>query len=130
MNEITDIEAWLHAKAQPVAVYLPDSDCVEYVAEDTTAVYKRVDEFLTLIFDETSIIPIGFKLKGFRNVFERIKDDLGLNDGAFVHLVAVLERVCTDLGNEKFMDSSRKQAYDAAAKLAKDVVLYDLPLAA
>jgi len=130
MTEITDIEAWLHAKGQPTAVYLADSDCVEYVAEDTTAVYDRVDEFLTLIFDETSIIPIGFKLKGFRNIFERIKPDLGLTDGQFVQLVAVLEGMCTALGDKAFEDVRRKQAYAAASKLAKDVVLYDLPMAA
>jgi|GEM_PF-6799690 len=130
MTEITDIEAWLHAKGQPTAVYLADSDCVEYVAEDTTAVYERVDEWLTLIFDETSIIPIGFKLKGFRNVFEKLKPELGWNDGQFVQLVAVVERICTSLGDEAIEDVRRRQSYAAAAKLAKDVVLYDLPLAA
>jgi len=57
---------------EPVALYYVDSDCVEYVKEDTFCIYERIDGFLTLIFDETKINLIGFKLKGFKFVFYKL----------------------------------------------------------
>jgi len=130
MNDWPDPNVWLRETSNPLAVYFADADCVEYVAEDTVCVYDRIDHFLTLIRDETQMFPIGFKLKGFRNWFERIKDDLGYDEGHFVELVKVLETVCSSIGDESFGDDvQRRQAYKAAAKLArdKDVKLYDLP---
>ena len=53
----------------PAAVYFADSDCVEYVKEDNFVIYHHVDDFLTIMVDETKIIPVGFKLKGFKSVF-------------------------------------------------------------
>lgn len=131
MNDFTDLDAWLRAEHAPVAVYFADADCVEYVAEDTTCVYDRVDGFLTLIFDETKIIPIGFKLKGFRNVFEKLKAELGFSESEFVELVKVLETACTQMGEARFgADTRRRQQYEAARKLARNVKLYDFPIAA
>lgn len=130
MNEITELEAWLRSDCEAIAVYFSDADCVEYVSEDTTCIYRRVDQILTLIYDETNAIPIGFKLKGFKRILETMRERYQLNDSQFVELVQVLESICTTVGEEMFSDSHRKSAYDAAAKLAKDVKLYDLPLAA
>jgi hypothetical protein len=123
MNEIVDLDAWLRSDCAAVAVYLPDADCVEYVSEDTTAVYRRVDRLLTLIYDETGEIPIGFKLKGFRKVLESIRDRLELDNQGFVKLVGVVEAICTQLGDELVSDPRRKTAYAAASKLAGDVRL-------
>lgn len=133
VTEITNADTWLTAKFKPVAVYFPDSDCVEYVNEDTVAVYDRIDEFLTLIFDETRIRPIGFKLKGFRYIFDtRLKPHLNLKESAFVRLVQVIEAVCQELGDELTSDAKRKDAYRAARKIAErdKAELWDLPLAA
>ena len=130
MNELTDLDAWLSSECAPVAVYFDDADCVEYVREDTTCVYKRVGSFLTLVYDETDMIPVGFKLKGFRNVFTRMKARGELKGVEFVDVIVVLEEICSEIGEEIFADQSRSQAYEAAKKLAKDAKLYDLPLAA
>ncbi len=130
MSNMTNLDEWLSSEGKPTAVYFSDADCVEYVAEDTTALYHRVDGFLTLVYDETSVIPIGFKLKGFKKVLDEMMEELNLDKSKFVELVSVLESVCAKIGNDLFADQKRKQAYDAAAKLAKDVKLYDLPLAA
>lgn len=130
MNDITDFEAWLREGCAATAIYLPDADCVEYVSEDTTSVYRRVDPFLTIIYDETNTLPIGFKLKGFKKVLESIREKYKLDEQGFVELVTVLEAICTQLGDELVSDPDRKKAYAAAAKLAGDVKLYDLPLAA
>ncbi len=106
---------------KPVAVYFLDSDCVEYVKEDAFCVYDRVDSFLTLIFDETKFNLIGFKLKGFKYVFEQhVKPLFKLNDSQFIDLVSVIEAVFTRIGDEVFAagDDERQRAYKAAIKLA------------
>jgi hypothetical protein len=113
----------------PTAVYFPDSDCVEYVREDTICVYDRVDEFLTLVFDETRINLIGFKFKGFRNIFEtHLRSAYHLNNDHFIEMIEVLTAVCTALGNKLTSDKRRKDAYRAVKKLAtKDnIKIYDL----
>ncbi len=130
MNIITDLETWLHDDCGTNAVYLADADCVEYIHEDTTTVYRRVDRILTLIYDETNTIPIGFKLKGFKRVLDSIRERYNLDEQGFVELVTVFEAVCSQIGDELFADADKKNAYAAASKLARDVKLYDLPLAA
>jgi hypothetical protein len=109
----------------PTALYFLDSDCVEYVKEDTLCVYDRVDEFLTLIFDETKFNLIGFKLKGFKHVFEKhLKPLFELNDSQFIDLVPAIELVFTSIGERMFADAEagekRKRAYKAAIKLASN----------
>lgn len=129
MNDFTDLEAWLQQDCAPIAVYLADADCVEYVSEDTTTIFRRVDRLLTVIYDETGEIMIGFKLKGFKKILHSIRERLELDDEGFVGLVSVVESICTEIGDELVGDPKRKAAYAAASKLAKDVRL-DLPLAA
>jgi len=103
----------------PAAVYFSDSDCVEYVKEDSFCVYDRVDRFLTLIFDSTKLNLVGFKLKGFKYIFNtHMKPIYKLNDEQFVELVSVIEAVCTELGESLFEDEHTARAYKAAKKLA------------
>jgi hypothetical protein len=123
------LESFLEEPYVPVAVYFPDSDCVEYVKEDTICVYDRIDEFLTLIFDETRLNLIGFKFKGFRNIFEtRLKNNFQLNNNHFVEMIEVLTTVCTVIGHDLTSNHRRKDAYRAAKKLAAQdqVKLYDI----
>jgi hypothetical protein len=124
---LTSAEPELGTPYRPVALYLLDSDCVEYVKEDGFCVYERVDSFLTLIFDETKFDLIGFKLKGFKCVFEQfLKPLFKLHDQQFIELVSVIEAVFTHLGDQMFSvveDEERKRAYKAALKLADNVRL-------
>ena len=130
-NDGLAMDAWFSVAYAPAAVYLQDSDCVEYVAEDTTCVYHRIDEALTLIYDETGFGLVGFKLKGFRNFFESVKDDIGLSEGHFVNLCRVLERVCLERGERDIGDARRMNAYRAAEKIAtRDKVQIDYRMAA
>jgi len=111
----------LHSNYEPAARYFLDSDCIEYVKEDTFCIYDRIDSFLTLVFDETKINLIGFKLKGFKCVFDKfVRPLLELNDNQFVELVPVLEFVFTQVGDQMFSvgNEERKLAYKAALKLA------------
>jgi hypothetical protein len=113
----------LHERYEPVAAYYLESDCVEYVKSDSIAIYDRIDEFLTLIFDETKSNLIGFKLKGFKNIFEqRLKHISQLRNIQFVDLVSAIETRFTDVG-AKIMaahDERREKAYKAAWELASN----------
>jgi len=123
MSNFSDHEAaaLLEGQYKPTAVYFMDSDCVEYVKEDAFCIYDRVDSFLTLVFDDTGINLIGFKLKGFKNVFEKyLKPLFELHDMQFVDLVFAIESVFSKVGDrviEKH-DERRRLAYKAALKLA------------
>ena len=111
----------LAAEFQCRAVYFSDSDCVEYVKEDTFTIYDRVDDFLTLIFDETNLNVIGFKLKGFKHFFDNhLKPIFKLNDEQFVGMVSALEARCTDIGNRILDNDRKKRAYKAAMKIASN----------
>jgi len=60
---------------------------------------------LTIIFDETKIMPVGFKLKGFKHVFNmHLKSRFELIDKQFLLLAAAIEAVCTELGDTLFSD--------------------------
>jgi hypothetical protein len=131
MTNLPDPTEWLRGERKPVAVYFADADCVEYVADDVTCVYNRVDQFLTLIEDETRSVAVGFKLKGFRNCFLKHREEFGLSENDFIELVKVLECVCAELGERQFgEDLGRRLAYREARRLAEGVKLYDLPIAA
>jgi hypothetical protein len=108
-------------KYVPQAVYFMDSDCVEYVKEDAPSIYDRIDDFLTLVWDETRLTLVGFKLKGFKYVFNaHLKPLYKLNDEQFITLVSAIEAHFTEVGNEIFArgDKQRAAAYKAALKLA------------
>ncbi|MEQ8867940.1 MAG: hypothetical protein RLN94_22220 [Roseovarius sp.] len=103
----------------PCATYFHDSDCVEYVKRDSLLVYDRVDQFLTLIFDGTGKQLVGFKLKGFKNLFtKQLAPMYRLNNRQFVGLVPALEAICQVLGGQLEDDDDRKQSYRAAMDLA------------
>ena len=105
----------------PSAVYFLESDCVEYVREDAFCVYERVDDFLTLVFDETKFNLVGFKLKGFKFVFDKhLKPLFEMHDSQFIDLVSVIEAGVTKIGDQMFseINEERRRAYKAAWKLA------------
>lgn len=103
----------------PCATYFHDSDCVEYVKRDSFVIYDRVDEFLTLIYDGTGKQLLGFKLKGFKNIFtQRLAPMYRLNDRQFIGLVPALEAICQTLGDQLDNDDDRRQSYRAAIDIA------------
>lgn len=112
----------------PVAIYFAGSDTVEYVRVDAPSIYRRIDNFLTLIFDMKDRDQlIGFQLKGFRNFYLQDEVRARLGDD-FLSLVGLLERAMTRLGDGVF-DATEKEAYDRARRLALEdkVELHDLP---
>lgn len=103
---------------QSAAIYAYDADCVEYVRSDSFCLHERIDARLTLIKDATGHTLIGFKIKGFRNTFERLKSAHDLSDGQFVTLVSALEAIYTEIGDKITQDPRVKAAYQAAYELA------------
>lgn len=101
------------------AVYFHDSDCVEYLKNDAFVLYDRVDQFLTLIYDRTGKSVVGFKLKGFKNIFtKQLESIYRLNERQFLSLVSAIEAICTQLGDQLFDDDDRARSYKAAMNLA------------
>lgn len=116
---------------EPTAIYFSDSDCVEYVVEATIPVYDRIDDFLTLIYDDTVLRPIGFKLKGFGYWYGKSMRPLHqLDNQQYIKLVSAIEWVAKELGDDLFKDHERVAAYQAARKLAEGVKLQYEPQAA
>jgi len=103
---------------QPAAIYHSDSDCVEYIKGDGYCIYERIDSRLTLIKDATGHNLIGFKLKGFRNTFERLKTTFDLSDKQFLSLMSAIEAIYSSFGDSVFADERRVAAYKAAYQLA------------
>ena len=117
----------------PHASYYESMDFVEYITRDVTTVSDRIDEFLTLIWDSNFDEVVGFRLKGFKFIFnEYLKPTLQLRDSHFVPLVSVLEAVARTIGNALFEAENRERAYRKAMRLAErnEARLTDLPLAA
>jgi len=112
---------------RPVAIYYDESDIVEYIREDVPAVYSRIDDLLTLIFDmRQRDKAIGFSLKGFRNFYIHNAP----KNVDFISLVGLLERKLTDIGNETF-EVERRVAYGTACEMAlTDSVSLRVPVAA
>ena len=103
----------------PCATYFHDSDCVEYVKSDSFSIYDRVDEFLTLIYDGTGKQLIGFKLKGFKNLFtKQLEPIYRLNGNQFLRVVSAIEAICVVLGEQLIDGDDRKLSYEAAANMA------------
>lgn len=114
------------------ALYYEDADALEYVRTDVPHIYRRVDEFLTLIFDFDSRDVVGFKIKGFRHFYAKsLQPNLG-SHAEFPRLVTVLEQLMTRLGDGIFDETPRHKAYTTAADIARrdQVVVSDLPSAA
>jgi hypothetical protein len=135
MKEQTRIMENLSTPYTPVALYLEESDSLEYVKADGPCVYKRVDPLLTLVLDMRTRKLIGFRIKGFKNFYlKSLKDNHTLLRSEFLLAASVLERAM-ELAARRFFDTHderKASAYREAWKLAADdkVELRDLPLAA
>ncbi|TPI39199.1 hypothetical protein FJW07_13495 [Mesorhizobium sp. B3-1-9] len=118
---------------KPKALYYEDADSLEYVRVDVPSVYRRIDEFLTLILDLETREPIGFKIKGFKNFYLRtIRPNSRNAEAPFLRLITVVESLMTELGAGIFSETPRRDAYKTAADIASEdqVILSDLPKAA
>jgi len=101
------------------AYFDPTMDFVEYVIVDAVTVSDRIDEYLTLIYASDGQSLVGFRLKGFRYVFNdlKLKNVLALEEADFLRLTKVIEHIVTLVGDEFF--GERKRYYQKAFQLAQ-----------
>ena len=105
---------------EPTAIYYESSDSLEYVRRDEPAVYRRVDEYLTLVLELHSRALLGFKLKGFRHLYlAHLVPKYHLTERQFIPLIAVLEDAMSASVNGIFEKAERELAYREALLLAK-----------
>ena len=131
MNQFVTNAGMTASGYKPTALYFHDSDCVEYVRADCFSIYDRVDEYLTLVYDRTGRILIGFKLKGFKYLFTKaLSPAYRLNENQFLSMVSAIEAICSILGDDLFKDDMRANAYRAARTIAANdnVMLHETGL--
>ena len=54
------------AKFEPSAVYIPEGDCIEFIAMERAFRGERVDDILTVLVDEETNQVVGAVVKGIR----------------------------------------------------------------
>ena len=120
------------------AVYFPSMDYLDYVREDGVKVCERVDQFLSVIWNEDGEM-IGFKIKCVRNFFlTKLKPALSLSDDDFLWVRDLFVALATTKGDEMFPEDNRREErkvkYRRALKIATDdqvrIVTPDLELMA
>ncbi len=105
---------------EPAAIYYEDSDSLEYLRASAPAIYRRIDTVLTLILSMEDRSLIGFKLKGFKNFYNRnLKNRLGADCPQFIELVDVLQEVTRTLGQQVFQEK-QLNAYKSALEMAAE----------
>lgn len=112
------------------AFYYEAMDFVIYLEEDLPYRADRVDDFLTLLWHPSEDRAIGVKLKGFRFIFERIRQILRaggreLSSEEFLPLIAAVE-VAMTAGAGATMTASAEQRrsierYEAARALVQTI---------
>lgn len=115
------------------ASYERSMDYVEYLQSSEIVVSRRIDEYLTLILNQSRTEVVGFRLKGYKHLFnEKLKTLMDLDDSDFVHLVAVFEAMILEQGPDFVKDQNKRDAYSSAYKMAKqsNAKITDVPLAA
>ena len=102
------------------AFYLGSMDYLEFITVNATTVDRRIDEFLTLIYDADLNEVVGFKIKGLKHHFnEQLKNILEQEASSdFVLLVLILETVMETIGPD-LCDGINKSAYENARKIAE-----------
>jgi hypothetical protein len=114
----------------PKAIYYEQSDSLEYVRADEPALYRRVDEYLTLILHLESRKLIGFKLKGFRHLYlTHLQPKYHFNRTDYLKLINILEDAMSIRGDAIFAEAERRMAYSEALEIASqdDVVVEQFP---
>lgn len=109
---------------QKLAVYFPSMDYVDYVREDGIKICERVDQFLTVIWNENDEM-VGFKLKGIKNFFlKKLKPALSLQDDDFLWVRDLFVALATEKGSEMFPNDDRQErrrtAYRRAVRIASE----------
>jgi hypothetical protein len=126
-DSILPIEWLQKAKPfKPFARYNHVMDQVIYLDENAAHRADRVDAFLTLLWAPDEFRLIGFKLKGFRRLFETLKSvSENIDESDFVPFTKLLELAALASWSEiaQKADGQRLQRrYETAKKFIEDRV--------
>lgn len=133
-NFSVDLQDDLAARSsfKPYASYFDAMDQVEYLTVDAIVISERIDEYLTLIWDKSRVKVVGFKLKGFKYIFNTyLKELYKLQDEEFIRLISVVESIIKILGPSIMEDANRHLAYKTVLQLvsANDARITDFDYA-
>lgn len=108
---------------EKAAIYNDEMDFLEYVSIDDVTISDRIDDFLTVMwsYDQTQIV--GFRLKGFRCIYNQYINPVSkVKTDNFPLLARALEYTFTQIGNQiisgKESEENRQRAYVSAIRLA------------
>ncbi len=102
-------------------------DHILYLEEDVAYRADRVDPFLTLLWHPEEERAVGVKLKGFRFLFERMKEILrargvGISDDGFPYLVLALEVALTAGAGATLMAGAQRERLNERYRTARELV--------
>jgi hypothetical protein len=102
---------------RPCAWYNSETDLLNFLKTDSQFGTDRIDGIFTLYRGLDDGEPVGFKVKGFRALYDQVTKIYGLeaDEGGFVDLVAFIDEVFFKIATE---DASKNE-YDALRELAR-----------
>jgi hypothetical protein len=113
---------------QPYARYHHGMDCLYYITMDCAYRAERVDRFVTLLWHPKTDSLVGVKLKGFRFLFDIIRQKLKeegkeMTESQWIPLVQAVETALNQDAGELINQIERKRKYDFAKKVTRQVAL-------
>lgn len=116
---------------EPLARYFAPMDCLIYLREDCSYRAVRLNSHTTVLLHPYEDRPVGVKLKGMRDLYERLKailrslkaDNVPMNS-----LIAYWELAYTEDGDEVINVAERERQRQLADRARKEVVADALPL--
>jgi hypothetical protein len=78
---------------EPGAVFLPDADCVRFIARDRAYNGEWIDPYVTLYFDRRTGEPVGFKIKCVRTLIAELRKRGKSGRVTFADILNVVDEV-------------------------------------
>ena len=116
----------------PRAKYNHHMDALVYRRESGLCVAERVDAFLTVLWTRDQSRVVGVRFKGFRWIFNQVREQLNWGDAPFLPLVTILELVVEGGLGDRVIDKQqakgkakreRRQKYELARECVEDIHL-------
>lgn len=103
------------------AFYAPSMDFIEFMMVDDIAVERRIDEYLTLIYDLERINVIGFKLKGLKHFYDEVllPQISNLDEDDFLPLMKIFNEMVAQRGLE-ICKNINEEAYDKVKRMMNE----------
>lgn len=106
---------------QPGASHDPEADQLVFLLDAEQYVSRRMDGVITLFIGMNSGNVVGFKVKGFRALFDKFSPSLGIEgtDAEFFELTTFIEKVFLALLEEQEIPRNIQHAYFNARRMAE-----------